>query len=128
MKGIESRILLDSSAWLAYFLEESAEARDIFEKGKIIFTSILSIFEIKRKLKRMKIFDDKISKAMSFIIHKSIVANLDLEIVDGATRISLEKKLAAIDSLIYSTSLLNNCVLVTGDSDFEGLDKVHVLE
>lgn len=118
--------LLDSSLWVAFAIENNEF--NIINSEEKIFTSCLSIFEIKKKLLRDKIETNKINKILDFIKKRSIVLQIDEKTAEKASEISLEKALPAIDSLIYSSALLNNLTLITLDNDFRNLKNVQVLE
>ena len=122
---IDSR-LIDSSVWLSYFL--NGEFRDIIENESTLLLSVLSLFEIKKKLAKDSKTSGEISKAIDFIKKRSIIIPINEEIAEKAAEISLKHNLPAADSLIYSTSLLNDSVLYTIDNDFKGLDKISVLD
>jgi len=127
MNLIESKYFLDSSAWISYFFAESKEIKNIIDAPNIILTSVISLFEIKRKLVRDELDKYKISMILSYIKEKSIIIKLEQDICEKAAEISLKNKLHAIDSLIYTTSLINNCILVTGDNHFKNLEKVIII-
>ena len=127
MKEIESKYLIDSSVWLSYFFAENKKTEEIIESHSLLFTSVVSLFEIKRKLIKEKYSEDKVLEILMFIKEKSIVIKLDIKICEKAAEISIENKLPAIDSLIYTTSLVNDCKLVTGDNDFRGLKDVIII-
>lgn len=128
MKTIESKIILDSSAWLAYFLAENQEVKDLVEQELFIFTATISIFEIKRKLVRDSYSSLQIEKTITFIKNRSIFVELTLELIEEAASISVEKNLAAIDALVYTSARKNNALLVTGDNDFRQLEQVKIIE
>lgn len=119
---------MDSSGWLAYFLAESDDVKRIVEGGVIILTSVLSIFEIKKKLLHDNANKDKIDRVISFIKTRSLVIELSESIAEEAAVISINNSLAAIDALIYATAKMNNSILVTGDFDFHKLDGVKLLK
>lgn len=118
--------MLDSSIWIAFAVED--RKFDILQSEEKIFTSCLSIFEIKRKLLKDKIEEGKISKIIDFIKKRSIVLQIDENIAEKASEISLEKNLHAMDSFIYSSAISNNLTLVTLDNDFRNLKDVQVLK
>ena len=64
---------------------------------------------------------------LSYIKEKSIITKLEQDICEKAAEISLKNKLHAIDSLIYTASLINNCILVTGDNHFKNLERVIII-
>ena len=66
-------------------------------------------------------------KALNFIKSVSIVIDLNEVIAERASEISHHKSLNAMDALIYTSALSTESILVTGDSDFEGLEDVLVI-
>jgi len=127
MSLTESKYLLDSSAWISYFFAENKEIKNIIDAPNILLTSVISLFEIKRKLLRNKLDKYKLSTLLSYIKEKSLITKLEQDICEKAAQISLKERLHAIDSLIYTTSLINNCILVTGDHHFKNLEKVTII-
>ena len=129
MKVTGERLFLDSSAWLSYFLAENDLSKKFIEEGNhLLMTSVLSIFEIKRKLLIKDFKEHKIDEFLNFIKSRGLAIELDEKICRNAATISIRHKLHTVDSLIYSSALLNNAVLVSGDSHFRGLDNVIILE
>lgn len=115
---------LDSSAWLAYYFGTSEEIKPIIEKEGLLITSALSLFEVKKRLLVLK-QDPKV--LLDFIKERSGIIIPDMEITEKAAEISVEKKLGAMDALIYATAQLKNAELITGDNDFRGLEKVRII-
>lgn len=114
--------LVDSSLWLAYLF--NGEFKDIIESEEILLLSVLSLFEIKRKILKDKLTENKLRASIEFIKKRSLVLPINEEIAQNAAEISIKHKLPAIDSLIYSTTILNNAELYTLDNDFRGLKNV----
>ena len=127
MNLTESRYMLDSSTWISNFFAENKEIKTIIDAPNIHLTSIISLFEIKRKLMRDNLETKKMSTILSYIKERSIIAKLEQNICERAAEISLTYKLYAIDALVYTTSLINNCNLVTRDNNFQNLDKVIII-
>ena len=125
-KATDSELLLDSSVWLAYLLEGSHQ--EIIESEKTIYISSLSIFEIKKKLLDRKVPEIEINEKIDFIKERAITIVIDNLISEKAATISFEKKIPAIDSLIYATARLNNTTLITQDNDFRGLPHAKILD
>ena len=120
----ESKLLIDSSAWLAYLLAADEEVKKVIEQEVILLSSFITLFEIRRKLLREKTAAEKIEKTISFITSRSITIELTKETAEAAASISVEKKLSAMDALIYTTAQKNHAILVTGDYDFKGCEDV----
>jgi len=128
MKGekvIDSKFI-DSSVWIACVTKKSYS--EIIDSEERLFLSVLSIFEIKKKLIKDNITRIEIEKNMKFIKEKSIIMIPTIEIAEKVIEISYEKDMPAIDSIIYSTALLNKIKLLTLDNDFRGLENVEILE
>ena len=123
----ESRYFLDSSAWVSYFFAENEEIKSIVDNTHILFTSVISLFEIKRKLLRDNVEKSRLMEILSFIKEKSIIIKLEQDICEKAAEVSIEEKIPAIDSLIYTSSSTNNATLVTLDSHFKNLEKAMVI-
>ena len=129
MKAIGERILIDSSAWLSYFLAENDLSKKFIEDGNyLLMTSVLSIFEIKRKMLIKKINQQKIEESLKFIKIRSLLIDSNEKICNKAVEISLKHNLHTVDSLIYCSAILNNATLVTGDKHFEGLENAFILK
>ena len=127
MKRTASSYLVDSSVWLSYFYGESRRARNAIESKAVVFTSVLSLFEVKRKMLREKHPTKGIEEAMDFIRERSIITDVNEAQAERAAGISVKKKLHTIDALIYTSADEANAVLLTCDSDFQGLENVEVI-
>jgi len=118
--------ILDSSVWIAYLFE--GKFTEYVEDNCKLFLSVLSLFEIKRKLLNKKVKRQDVDSKIDFIRKRNILLPIDEKIADKASEISYEKSLPAIDSLIYATSLINKLKLISLDNDFRGLENVEILE
>lgn len=125
MKKTEYK-LLDSSAWLLYFIGHE-QIRRLIESDYLIFTSALSLFEIRRKLMREKVVGEQIQQLIDFIKERSALLDVTTRVSEKGAVVSVEYKLAAIDALIYTSAQDSNATLVTGDNDFRGLANVTIL-
>ena len=119
--------LMDSSAWLSYFFATSKQVKKIVESDCILYTSVISIFEIKRKLMRDG-FERDLEGVLTFIEDRSIVINLDEDISQLAADLSIQYKLHAMDALIYASAKAMDSELVTANSDFEKLVDVLIIQ
>ena len=117
--------LLDSSIWLSYLI--NGNHINIIETNEIFLLSVLSLFEIKRKILKYKIEKNKIIKMIEFVKKRSLIIPINDKISEKAAEISVEKNLHAVDSLIYSSAILNKSKLITLDNDFRGLKEVTLL-
>ena len=125
MKKTDSK-LIDSSVWLAYLF--NGNHADIIDSEEILLMSVLSLFEIKKKLSKSKVENNKVVRCMEFVKKRSLIVPVNEEISEKAVDFSLENNLSIIDSIIYTTSMLNESILITLDNDFTGLKNVIVLK
>ena len=118
--------LIDPSVWPGYLF--NGRFTEVIDSDEIIFLSALSLFEIKKKLMKSRVETAKITKSMEFIKKRSLIIPVSGDIAKKAVELSLEKGLPIIDSVIYTTSVLNNAYLITLDNDFRGLKNAIVLQ
>ena len=117
--------LIDSSIWIKYLFEGSC--KEIIETDKQNYISLLSLFEIKQKLLKKEVKKEEVRIHLNFIKQKNTVLELTENIAEKAAEISVENKIPAMDSLIYTTALMNNLKLLTLDNDFRNLPNVEIL-
>lgn len=115
---------LDSSVWLSYYFAQSQQAKNIIEGDRLVLTSALSLFEIKKRLMSLK---KDFKELIDFIKKRSAICIPSVLIVEKAAELANEKKLGAMDAIIYASSLLSDAELITGDNDFRNLEKVEVI-
>ncbi len=123
MKKTDSK-LIDSSVWLAYLFNDYHS--DIIDSDEILLLSVLSLFEIKRKLLKSKVDNSKIVRSMEFVKKRSLIIPVSKEICEKAVDFSSENNLSTVDSIIYTTAVFNDAVLLTLDNDFRDLKNVIV--
>ena len=117
--------LIDSSVWLAYLF--NGQHSEIIDSHEILLLSVLSLFEIKKKLAKSNVEIGKIMKSVEYIKKRSLVIPVSSEIAEKAVDLSLKNGLAIIDSIIYTTAVMNESTLITLDNDFRGLNNTAVL-
>ena len=117
--------LLDSSIWVDYLI--NGKHKDLVENEKRLLLATISIIEIIKKLNKLKIPKKEIAQKISYVKKQSILINLDENIADRASQITVEKDLHVADSIIYASAAVNNATLLTLDNDFRALDGVKVL-
>ena len=118
---------LDSSIWIAHLVEANTKAISLLESDTILFSSILTLFEVRKKLIKEGFEIEEIMKILDFIKNRSVIVNLNDEIVNLAAELSLKHDIPSIDSIIYSSSIDVGINLLTFDNDFRGLENVEVL-
>ncbi len=116
--------LIDSSVWLAY-LEGEEIAEPYINSGAGVATSVIVLFEVAKRYKKLNYPVQKIKTALSLIKERSVLFNVDEETVNFA--INFSDSLSLADALLYATSQLNNFKLITKDNDFRGLANVKIL-
>ena len=117
--------LVDSSAWLAYFGgEPSAEYfADAIEKTDRLVVPSVCLYEVFRRILSQRDENDAL-QAIALMQQGNIV-ELSERIALNAAQISVTKKLAMADSIIFATAQASDAVLWTQDSDFQGLENVN---
>ncbi|MFA6268947.1 MAG: PIN domain-containing protein [archaeon] len=121
----ETNFFIDSSAWLGYLLGNMPETKAIIESQEnTLFTSILTIYEVYKKIKKL---GKEPQKAILFIEENSIVINITKETVLKAVENSEKYSLHTVDSFIYTGAEETNSILVTADNDFDKLPSTKIL-
>jgi predicted nucleic acid-binding protein len=116
---------LDSSAWLSYYFGHGKMMKEIIDGEELLLTSSLCLFEIK---KRLHVLKKDSAKFLQFTKERSTIIVPDISIAEKAAEIAIEKKLGAMDALIYTTAMANNAMLITLDNDFRGLPKTMIVD
>lgn len=121
-------VLLDSSLWVDYFLNGSTESKSYIESGNYnLFTSSISLHEIKKRLLKEKYTSNSINQSLDFIKSKSIISDITEKICEQSAEDAVKLKLNTADALIYRTAQNQNALLVTLDYDFKGLKNTRVI-
>ena len=124
----DSRYLLDSSAWIGYLQDESQEINKILAERKLLLTSAISFYEIKKKFIKRHIKEALIQKALGKIRENSETMHITGKLCEKAVEASMEYGLHAIDALIYRSAIENDATLITMDCDFHKLPGVKIIE
>jgi predicted nucleic acid-binding protein len=120
---------LDSSIWLGYFLGNIPKAKNAVESQEhILFTSVISLHEIYKRLKGLGKTEKEIEQAITFVEDNSIIVNLNKEIAISAAECCSKYDLHTIDSLIYSSAMQIETIFLTADNDFRNLPKTKIIE
>lgn len=120
--------LLDSSVWLAHLLEANTKASALIEADENLFCSLLSLFEVKKKLIKEQFMVEKVQASLEFIKKRAIIVNLSEEMVHSAVELSLTYKLSTVDALIYASALNLKAEFITADNDFRGLKDAIIID
>ncbi|MCE4600628.1 MAG: PIN domain-containing protein [Desulfurococcales archaeon] len=125
----------DTYAWIEYFRgsEKGAIVKRLLESQEGSTPSIV-LAEVARKYRREGFNEDDILKRLLFIVGKTEVVTIDIEISLKASEIYLEllelsKKLrlrtpSLADAIVYSIAMLKQDKLVTGDKLFRNMENV----
>ncbi|MEI7961441.1 MAG: PIN domain-containing protein [archaeon] len=124
----ESKIFVDTSIWLDYFLNGSKESKQYLESGEyFLLTSVISIHEIKRKLLKEKYELNIINNKLDFIKTKSALVDIEEKICEKSAIDAIEHKLNTADAIIYRSSIEQAALLITLDYNFKGLKGAKVI-
>ncbi len=125
----------DTYAWIEYFRgsEKGAVVKRLLE-SQGGYTPSIVLAEVARKYRREGFNKDDILKRLLFIVGKTEVVTIDIEISLKASEIYLEllelsKKLrlrtpSLADAIVYSIGMLKQDKLVTGDKLFRNMENV----
>lgn len=118
--------LLDSFAWIEYFKgsERGVGVRNYVEGNEPLYTPSICLTEIKARYLR----DGKDpTKRISFIVERSFIVPLDMDIALSAAEMKQKYGLHTIDAIIYATSQNKGLKLITGDQHFKNLPNVEII-
>lgn len=124
------RYLIDSSAWLEYYIasDKGLSIKNIIEK-EAIATSIIAIAELADKFER----DERdFHEFLLFIRSKATIINITIDIALYAAKIKKTKrirdsKFGLIDAIHLATALKENATFITADYDFKNESNVMIL-
>jgi len=124
-------MLVDTWAWIELFRssEKGKQIRKIIEKEPVNYTSMISIAEIskwaeKNKVDKEKIFKELRKSTTYLELSFGVLSTAGTE-YGGIRKIS--KNIGLIDVIIYTSALIHDLKLLTGDPDFEGLPNVEFI-
>jgi len=125
-------ILVDTWTWIEILrgTKTSEKALEILKQEACVYTSIISIAEISRWAKVNGLDVDHIIEKIS---DRTNYLELELFIlkISGEKHVELrkiKKTIGIIDVIIYTSALVHGMNVLTGDSDFEGLQGVIFLK
>lgn len=117
-------VCLDSSAWIEIAHNGPHAHTFLTAAGKMshVIVSTIILYEV-WKYTAMNADEARARQLMDFL-QQGIVIAPDSEISIAAADLSIRRKTAMADSLIYATALAHKATLWTQDDDFEGLPYV----
>lgn len=123
-------ILIDTSAWMEYFVgtEQGKILENYFSESIITPTIVLAELSI-RAVKKGWNFEEN----LNFIKSKSIIVELNEQIIITIGKIYLAQRkiksgFGICDAIVYSTALFEKAEVLTKDNDFEGLKNIIFLK
>ncbi len=118
-------VLLDSWAWIEYFRngEKAKEVAIYLESEREIYISAINVAEVFRALLSSET-KQLAEKLVVWMIHRSIIIPVSTEIALQSAELKHKHKWGLGDSIVYATALNQKTELLTGDSDFKGMDGV----
>lgn len=121
-------VLVDSSGWVE-FLGDGPLAEKFalyFEHEERLIVPAIMLFEVYKKLLSTQ-GSTAADKFLSAALRARVVP-LDERLALLAARISLDRRLAMADAIIYATAQTIGALLVTADKHFRGLPGTNVID
>ena len=118
--------LLDSFAWIEYFSGSGrgAKVKAYIDGTEPLYTPSICLTEVKARYLRDK---KDPTTSLNFIMERSFIVSLDLEIALRAADVKQQHGLHTVDAIIYATALRRNMTLITGDQHFRSLQNVELI-
>lgn len=116
--------VVDSSAWLAYFADESGAnsfAASIEDTASLVVPTIC-LTEVFKVVARQRGEGDALQ--VIALMQQSNVVPLDDTLALSAAILGAEHKLPLADSIVYATARQLDAIVWTQDEDFDGLPGV----
>jgi predicted nucleic acid-binding protein len=124
-KGSEL-FLVDSSGWIEFLGDGPLADRfaPYFEREERLIVPAIVLYEVYKKLlsARGSSAADRFLSAAS----RAHVVPIDERLALHAARLSLERRLAMADAMIFATAIATGARLVTSDAHFQGLPEATV--
>jgi len=119
--------LVDSSGWVEFIGDGPLAEKfaPYFEREEHLLVPAIVLYEVYKKL-----LSAQGSTAADRFLSAALRARLvpiDERLALLAARISLDRRLAMADAMIYATALAAGAHLITSDSHFQGLAEVTVI-
>lgn len=116
--------VVDSSAWLAYFADESGAAHfaAAIEAVDRLIVPAVCLLEVFKVVLRQRGEGDALQAVA--LMQQGTVFDLDATLAIAAASAGVAHKLPLADSIVYATAQAAGAVVWTQDDDFEGLPDV----
>ncbi|MGP3667933.1 MAG: type II toxin-antitoxin system VapC family toxin [Candidatus Bathyarchaeota archaeon] len=124
------RYIIDSYAWIEYFMGTKAgeKAKPIIESLEEKITPTICLAEVYAKTLKAE-SEELAEKQRIFIKERSVLAPLDETVAIASAKIDVKMKekikgWGLADSIVYTTGIVKNAKIVTGDEHFKNLKNV----
>ena len=116
--------VVDSSAWLEYLAggPNAAFFAEPIENTTELIVPTISLYEVFKRIVQQRSENEALQ--VIAVMQQGKIAEMDSRTALSAARISVDNKLPLADSVMLATARLNNAVLWTQDSHFEGIRNV----
>ncbi|HET6234019.1 MAG TPA: type II toxin-antitoxin system VapC family toxin [Acetobacteraceae bacterium] len=117
--------LVDTSAWIEWLIGSpvgATVAADLPQREQWLVPTIVQ-HELAKWLTRQA-GEDKADRVIAFT-ETCVIADLDTAIALSAADLSVRRKLATADAIVYATALAHGADLLTCDRHFDGLRDVY---
>jgi predicted nucleic acid-binding protein len=125
--SIESELfLVDSSGWIEFLGDGPLADRfaTYFEREELLVVPAIVLYEVYKKLLSVQ-GSSAADRFLSAALRARVVP-IDERLALLAARISLDRRLAMADAMIYATALEAGAHLFTTDAQFQGLPEATV--
>lgn len=124
-KGSEL-FLVDSSGWIEFLGDGPLADRfaPYFEREERLIVPAIVLYEVYKKLLSVGVSSAS-DRFLSAALRARVIP-IDERLASLAPRISLDRRLAMADAMIYATALVAGAHLVTSDAHFQGLPEATV--
>ena len=116
--------VVDSSAWLEYLAAgpNAAHFSAAIENTAELIVPTLILYEVFKRIVQQRSENEALQ--VIAVMQQGRIADLDSRTALSAARISIDHQLPMADSVILATARLNDALLWTQDSHFEGIPNV----
>lgn len=121
--------VVDSSGWIEYFADgpNASFFEAAIRDADSLVVPAITLYEVFKRLLREP-DGESLGLRVVAAMQRGQVVDLDAELALEAARIAYERRLAMADSVILATAYQYGALVLTQDSDFEGLPGVKYVE
>lgn len=124
-RGRKLTVLIDSWAWIEYFMgsDPGAVVRGYIDDDQEIVISTINLAEVYRWI--LRYYDEQTAEEKRQAMkERCILIDVDEMVAVSSAKIKHDLKWGLWDSIVYATADLKGSKVVTGDSDFKGMNDV----